>query len=498
MTEDEFKDDINMQMLLKLFKAFPHFFKYINYFLENIKSEKQKSKEEKHYLQKINENFDSLCKNINNLNEFFDKLEGAIINDDSIEVNEITFEKSNSTHHLENFYSSSNSIENQTESIFYSNKKNNFIKTFIYCIKNIFEEFNYLLNSNKEISYPYKNNEFSIESENNIKFLEKINNIYMENINKLNINESKQKILNSSIIEQKEETNIADENWIEAIEVNSKDDLENYKKKPHAINTIKINCENNFSNLSIFIDMKLNYLKKLELKENKIKDISPLKNCGFAELEFLDLEENELDNKSLDILLNLNLPQIKYLSLFNNKITKIKIFNLLEHFKTLRTFYIGKNKLDEKEIVNNKKDFYIDDNLDELGLTYIFNNENIEFIKHLNLKNIKILYLSGNNLTSLSVLKNIKFNRLDELWAKENKISDINAIADIPNKLLIKKINLTFNKIKKIDNSFLDTLKSFAKLKSIDIKSNDVKYKDCSEIIKQIEKMGINLLIDKN
>jgi len=136
--------------------------------------------------------------------------------------------------------------------------------------------------------------------------------------------------------------------------------------------------------------------------------------------------------------------------------------------------------------------------LDELGLTYIFNNENIEFIKHLNLKNIKILYLSGNNLTSLSVLKNIKFNRLDELWAKENKISDINAIADIPNKLLIKKINLTFNKIKKIDNSFLDTLKSFAKLKSIDIKSNDVKYKDCSEIIKQIEKMGINLLIDKN
>ena len=136
--------------------------------------------------------------------------------------------------------------------------------------------------------------------------------------------------------------------------------------------------------------------------------------------------------------------------------------------------------------------------MDELGLTYIFNNENIEFIKHLNLKNIKILYLSGNNLTSLSVLKNIEFNRLDELWAKENKISDINAIADIPNKLLIKKINLTFNKIKKIDNSFLDTLKSFGKLKSIDIKSNDVKYKDCSEIIKQIEKMGINLIIDKN
>ena len=499
MEENEFKDDINIQMLLKLFKSFPLFFKDVICFIETQKPDKQKSNEEKHYLQKINESFDSLDKNINNLDELFDKLEGAKISNASIEVNEITFERSNITHDLKDFYGSFNSIENQTESIRYSNQKNNFIKTFISCINNIFEEFNDLLNSNKEISYPYKIDEFSIESEDNIKFLELINNMYKDlkqNINIYNNNENKEKILNSSIIEQKEETNIADANWIEAIDIDSSEDLKQKKEKPHTINTIKINCEN--FDLSIFIDMKLNFLQKLELKENKIRDITPLKNCGFAELKFLDLEENELDNKSLDILLELNIPGIIYLNLFNNKITSIRIFDLLEHYKTIRTFYIGKNRLDKKKLMNNQKDFYVDNNLDELGLTYIFDNETIGFIKHLNLKNIKILYLSGNNLTSLSGLKNIKFNRLDELWVKGNQICDINAINDLPNKDIIKSINLTFNQINQINHTIFDTLKLFSKLKSINIKSNNVNYKDCSEIIDKIEEMGINILIDKN
>ena len=500
MEENEFQDDINIQMLLKLFKAFPLFFKNVIYFIENQKQIKQKSNEEKYYLQKINESFGSLNKNINNLEELFDKLEGAKINNSSLEVNEFTFDQSNVTHNLESFYGSFNSIENQTESIFYSKQKNSFIKTFICCIKNIFEEFNDLLNSNKEISFPYKVDKPSIESENNIKFLEKINNMYKDlkqNVNDLYNNESKEKILNSSIIEQKEETNIADENWIEAFEINSKGDLNKKKEKPDSINTIKINCEN-FSDLSIFIDMKLNYLQKLELKENKIRDITPLKNCGFAELKFLDLEENELDNKSLDILLKLNIPGIIYLSLFNNKITSIRIFEILDHYKTLRTFYMGKNKLDKKELMNNQKYFYVDNNLDEIGLTFIFDNESIGFIKYLNLQNIKILYLSGNNLTSLSALKNMEFNRLDELWVKGNEISDINVIKDLPNKKIIKSINLTFNKINKIDNTIFDTLKSFGKLKSINIKSNNVNYKDCSKIIEKIKEMGINILIDKN
>ena len=499
MEENEFKDDINIQMLLKLFKSFPLFFKDVICFIETQKPDKQKSNEEKHYLQKINESFDSLDKNISNLDELFDKLEGAKINNASLEVNEITFERSNITHDLKDFYGSFNSIENITESIRYSNQKNNFIKTFISCINNIFEEFNDLLNSNKEISYPYRINESSIESEDNIKFLELINNMYKDlkqNINIYNNNENKEKILNSSIIEQKEETNIADANWIEAIDIDSSEDLKQKKEKPHTINTIKINCEN--FDLSIFIDMKLNFLQKLELKENKIRDITPLKNCGFAELKYLDLEENELDNKSLDVLLELNIPGIIYLNLFNNKITSIRIFDLLEHYKTIRTFYMGKNRLDKKELMNNQKDFYVDNNLDELGLTYIFDNETIGFIKHLNLKNIKILYLSGNNLTSLSGLKNIKFNRLDELWVKGNQICDINAIKDLPNKDIIKSINLTFNKINKINDTIFDTLKLFSKLKSINIKSNNVNYKDCSEIIDKIKEMGIKLLIDKN
>ena len=43
MEENEFQDDINIQMLLKLFKAFPLFFKNVIYFIENQKQIKKKA-----------------------------------------------------------------------------------------------------------------------------------------------------------------------------------------------------------------------------------------------------------------------------------------------------------------------------------------------------------------------------------------------------------------------------------------------------------------------
>ena len=85
-----------------------------------------------------------------------------------------------------------------------------------------------------------------------------------------------------------------------------------------------------------------------------LKDISLLLYCNFPFLEILELENNEIDNECIDILKKVNLPHLNKLSLYNNRITKIKVFEILNNFE-LKIFYIGKNKFNENEL-NNYKD----------------------------------------------------------------------------------------------------------------------------------------------
>ena len=59
------------------------------------------------------------------------------------------------------------------------------------------------------------------------------------------------------------------------------------------ISSIKINNQN-FSDLSIFNELKLDNLQKLQLQGNNIENIEPFLNCNFEKLKFLDLENNKL------------------------------------------------------------------------------------------------------------------------------------------------------------------------------------------------------------
>ena len=178
MKEWEFKDDINIQLLLKLFKAFPNFFENIISFIDIGKQINQKSKEEKHYFQKIKENFNSLNKNINDLNNLFKKLKEAKINNAPKEEDyECNYEKSYDSKHYKHFYdlnSKDNSTDNISESKDYTTSKNIFMSIFMHCIKKIFEEFNYLLNNEKENHYPYKNKDSLKEWDSIFNFLEEI------------------------------------------------------------------------------------------------------------------------------------------------------------------------------------------------------------------------------------------------------------------------------------------------------------------------------------
>ena len=136
--------------------------------------------------------------------------------------------------------------------------------------------------------------------------------------------------------------------------------------------------------------------------------------------------------------------------------------------------------------------------LEIIGLTKIFNKKTINFISnYLKIENIISLYLANNGIESLKFLKNINFNRLRELWLKENKISEITELNYLKNKNDIKQINLDSNNIKSIDDKIINVLCDFPNLDEIIISQNPFPKNDNSKkIIKEIENKNIRVKIN--
>ena len=243
------------------------------------------------------------------------------------------------------------------------------------------------------------------------------------------------------------------------------------------VKTICINKEY-FSDLSKFKNIELINLVKLNLNSNHIKDLSPLKSCNFFYLENLKFENNELNNECIEVLKQIKLPNLLKLNLFDNKITTIKIFEILDNFKKIKLFYIGKNKFDEKELYNNKDNYIsLPDSLEILGLSQNFDKKTNYFIKNIKMNDLKILYLSNNELNSLEVLGNIDFKRLHLFWAPYNRIRDAKELLNLNNKEEIAHINLTGNEITTIDENIF---RLFKNLKTLNLRNNKLndKHKD--------------------
>jgi len=349
------------------------------------------------------------------------------------------------------------------------------IKSFMEAVIYIFSKLNIYINTNK-ISENY----FEC-------FLEGINKLFIILDDKSDFSDSN---IFSSIEEIENKSTNSSITSDANIKVESIKQLEYNKINSHSIVSISLNHEN-LKSISIFNDYELTNLKKLELRGNNIIDISPLLNSSLYLLEELDLEDNEIDNKCIDVLKKVKMDFLYDLNLYKNKIATIKIFEISGNLKSLKILYIGYNPLSEDKMKTNKKEYLLPNALDELGLTANFNNESIYFIRFLNLENLKILYLNNNYLTSLKCIKIFYFLRLEEFWATENLLTDINEIENINNKKTIKKICLNGNKISVIDDKFLNLLVKFTKLTTINLKNNPVSKND--EMIKIIRNAGVKV-----
>ena len=237
-------------------------------------------------------------------------------------------------------------------------------------------------------------------------------------------------------------------------------------------------------NMSIFYKRDFGNLEELTLVRNNIKDISSLSSNNFPHLKILNLAFNNLDSSIIPILKKLNLTELTELNLYKNKITDVKIFGLIKGFTKLKLFYIGENKFINDE---NNDFFEFPKSLEEFGLTGNFDGGNINFVKRLEIENLKIFYISRNNITNLQCLKEINFLRLEEFWAISNNITDIKEIMNIGNKKNLWKINLKQNKINNFSELF-NIIKYFPKLKILNLTGNDeIKKEEADEMEKKIK-----------
>ena len=76
---------------------------------------------------------------------------------------------------------------------------------------------------------------------------------------------------------------------------------------------------------------------------------------------------------------NLPLKNIKWLNLFQNKIARTEILDIVQNFKTLESFFIGENMFDKSELEKDRI-YNFPPNLQEFGITGNLTDETISFI----------------------------------------------------------------------------------------------------------------------
>ena len=212
----------------------------------------------------------------------------------------------------------------------------------------------------------------------------------------------------------------------------------------------------------------------LSLINNNISNIKALEKTKFPELEKLILSINRLSDDSLDIIHNLykNMPKLSSLNLSRNNFRKYELLKGWENFPNLKLLYLGINEIypDFKNIQNKKNEFDFG-NVEELGLsTGIFSEESIILLKYMKFTNVKTIYLTSNNLSSLNFVEYLNFPNLEEFWAKSNFIEEFEELTKFKK---LKIINLGDNKIKNIDN-LGDFISKFEDIKKISLDENPI------------------------
>ena len=229
----------------------------------------------------------------------------------------------------------------------------------------------------------------------------------------------------------------------------------------------------------------LNKLEILSLKNNNITDIIPLKSISFPNLKKLCLEENKITDDNYKVFEQLDAPNLKFINLFKNQFKSSGIFTTLRRFKKLKKFFIGNNKIDTFD-----DKIYDCSQIKEIGLSVgMFSEKTIEKISNFKFDYLKILYLNSNNIHSLSFIKGLNCENLEEIWFMNNYIETFYELERFKN---LKIINMKNNKIKDISKleEFVNKLPS---LEKIVLSENKIDKERNKKILSKIQKKKIKI-----
>ena len=261
---------------------------------------------------------------------------------------------------------------------------------------------------------------------------------------------------------------------------------ENIKNHYIKMREISLKYIENDINFSIVKNINFQNLKKLIIRGQNFKDFYQLFSCQFPVLEYIDLEKNNIDNKIIEILKKIDLPELIYLSLYKNKITDEKIFDIIRQYKKIITFFIGENPIEFNSNLTIKYTF--PESLEEFGMTGNLDPIKAHYINRLDLNNLKIFYFSRNKIDNLKYLEKFVFTRLVEFWAISNRITDINQLLYINGKENLVKINLKENQISNFDE-LIDIIQYFPNLKELNLQNNNIPESKAIEMKEKIKKI---------
>ena len=231
-------------------------------------------------------------------------------------------------------------------------------------------------------------------------------------------------------------------------------------------------------NIKKLENLNLNNLNVLSLRNNNVNDLSSLQKYKLEELQFLDLSNNYINDKAIQILGQLNLNSLNFLNLSNNKIRDFGSFKTIKNFYTLKEFFIGNNNFDENTF-NNLEENVNFSNLQEIDLSDgVFTKKSIQIINKFEFTNLKKLYLNNNNLESLYFLKDLKCHYLEEISLNNNNIKNIE---NFNNHKYLKFIEMRKNQITDIDG-ILKIVNDLPYLRTINLKGNHIDFKNIDKI----------------
>ena len=196
---------------------------------------------------------------------------------------------------------------------------------------------------------------------------------------------------------------------------NNIDNNENNNYREYNIEDMeKINIEKSgfFHLEKIFLpNTNLSNILELELENNNISNIQPLLRVNLTNLEKLNLKLNKIGDNMIKVINKLKLPKLKIFILELNNFTHFNIFHAIELFTNLEIFNISSNRLYKNNIVGEEKKIYSEKSyqLNSLKELYanngVFSNNTLDILFKFKVRNLAILGLNGNGLSTLSFLR---------------------------------------------------------------------------------------------